>query len=179
MRTSRCCNSSYARCKSQPDLVSFDAKKRLIQVPNLSAARAFAFAASSSRFLDGAFVSSERRRRVEISAISLTAAMNEASFAFDGLVKPLIFLTNCSDAARTSSSVTGGSKLKRVLMFLHMEMPLAVKMPERLKQAAAAFYLNNGGLSRSCEAPTLCKAHKCAQMRNSKDPAESVEQARS
>jgi hypothetical protein len=48
-----------------------------------------------------------------------------ASLAFDGLVKPLIFLTNWSDAARTSSSVTGGSKLKRVLMFLHMNDSLA------------------------------------------------------
>src|SRR5205823_4957390 len=47
---------------------------------------------------------------------------NDASFAFDGLLKPLIFLTNWSDAARTSSSVTGGSKLKSVLIFLHMTM---------------------------------------------------------
>src|SRR5580704_4080395 len=46
--------------------------------------------------------------------------MNAASLAFDGLLKPLIFLTNCSEAARTSSGVTGGSKLKSVLMFLHM-----------------------------------------------------------
>jgi len=30
-----------------------------------------------------------------------------------------------------------------------MEMPLAVKMPKRLKQAAAALYLNNGGITRS------------------------------
>jgi hypothetical protein len=35
-------------------------------------------------------------------------------------LKPLIFLTNCSEAARTSSSVTGGSKLKSVLIFLHI-----------------------------------------------------------
>jgi len=55
------------------------------QAPNLSAARAFAPAASSSRFFGGAFVSSERRRQVEISAISLMAARNEASFVFDGL----------------------------------------------------------------------------------------------
>jgi PhnB protein len=40
--------------------------------------------------------------------------------AFDGLLKPLIFLTNWSEAARISSAVTGGSKLKRVLMFLHI-----------------------------------------------------------
>jgi hypothetical protein len=40
-------------------------------------------------------------------------------------------------------------------------MPLAVKMPKRLKQAAAALYLNNGGLAGVCEAPTLCKAQRC------------------
>ena len=64
------------------------------QAPNLSAARAFAFAASSSRFLGGALVSSKRRRRFEMPATSSTAARNEASFAFDGLLNPLIFLTN-------------------------------------------------------------------------------------
>src|SRR5271167_3035058 len=88
--------------------------------PNRWAARAFAFAASSSLFLGGALVSSERRRRAEMTATSSTAARNAASLAFDGLLKPLIFLTNWSEAARTSSSVTGGSKLKSVLIFLHM-----------------------------------------------------------
>src|SRR6266446_9183010 len=89
--------------------------------PNRSAARAFAFAASSSRFFGGAFVSSERSRRREMPAISSIAARNGASLDFDGLLNPLIFLTNCSEAARTSSSVTGGSKLKSVLMFLHTD----------------------------------------------------------
>ena len=93
---------------------------RRTQAPNLSAARAFAFAASSSRFLGGAFVSSPPRRRVAMPAISSTATRNEPSFAFDGLLKPLIFLTNWSEAARISSAVTGGSKLKRVLIFLHI-----------------------------------------------------------
>lgn len=51
--------------------------------------------------------------------MSSTAAANAASFALAGLLKPLIFLTNCSDAARISSSVTGGSKLNSVLMLLH------------------------------------------------------------
>ena len=55
-----------------------------------------------------------------MAATSSTAVRNEASLAFDGLLKPVIFRTNWSEAARTSSSVTGGSKLKRVLMFLHM-----------------------------------------------------------
>jgi hypothetical protein len=98
-----------------------DAIGRLaVQSPNLAEARAFAFAASSSLLLGGAFVSSEWIKRFEIAAISSTAAWNAASFAFDGLLKPLIFLTNCSEAARTSSGVTGGSKLKRVLIFRHM-----------------------------------------------------------
>jgi hypothetical protein len=88
--------------------------------PNLSAARALALAASSSRFFGGALVSSERMRRLEAPAISSIAARNAASFAFDGLLKPLIFRTNWSDADRISSPVTGGSKLKSVLMFLHI-----------------------------------------------------------
>src|SRR5258708_23666791 len=91
-----------------------------VQAPNRSAARAFAFAASSSRFFGGAVVSSERRSRIDTPATSSTAAKNTPSFAFDGLLKPLIFLTNCSEAARTSSSVTGGSKLKSVLIFRHI-----------------------------------------------------------
>src|ERR1700751_4132210 len=94
--------------------------QREVQSPNLAAARAFAFAASSSRFLSGAVVWSARRSRIETLAISSIAARNAVSFAFDGLLKPLIFLTNCSDAARISASVTGGLKLKRVLMFRHM-----------------------------------------------------------
>jgi hypothetical protein len=65
-----------------------------LQAPNLAPDRAFAFAASSSRFFGGALVSSERRRRLEIPAISSIADWNEPAFAFDGLVNPLIFLTN-------------------------------------------------------------------------------------
>src|SRR5262249_1941323 len=48
---------------------------------NLSTARRFAFTASSSRFLESAVVSSEQRRRMETSVISLTASKNETSFA--------------------------------------------------------------------------------------------------
>src|SRR5438270_8763377 len=98
------------------------------QTPNLSAARAFDRAASSSRFLGNAFVWSELRRRVEISAISSTAARNEPSFALDGLLKPLIFLTNWSEAARISSGATGGSKLKSVLIFLHISFDLSPQL---------------------------------------------------
>src|ERR1022692_4026443 len=107
--------------------------------PNLSAARTFAFAASSSRFLGGAFVSSEWRKRVEIPATSSTAARNASSFAFDGLLKPLIFLTNCSEAARISSTVTGGSKLKRVLIFLHIQYDLNVSGLPGCANAAVHF----------------------------------------
>jgi hypothetical protein len=96
--------------KHPPELVKFDRWGDpggpgvwQTQALNLSAARAFAFAASSSRFFGGAFVSSARRRRVEMPAISSTAASNAPSFAFDGLLKPLIFLTNWSEAARISS----------------------------------------------------------------------------
>ncbi len=46
-------------------------------------------------------------------AISSTAARKAPSFAFDGLLKALIFLANWSEAARISSAVTGGTKLKR------------------------------------------------------------------
>jgi hypothetical protein len=55
-----------------------------------------------------------------MAAISSTAARNAASFAIDGFVKPLIFRTNWSEAARISSGETGGSKLKSGLMFLHI-----------------------------------------------------------
>jgi len=88
--------------------------------------RVRAFAASSRRFFGGAFVSREFSRPLEVLATSSTAERKAASFAFDGLLKPLTFLTNCKAAARTSSSVTGGSKLNRVLMFLHMDAYLNV-----------------------------------------------------
>src|SRR5260370_283974 len=86
------------------------------QARNLSAARAFAFAASSSLLFGGAFVSSEQRRRAEMPATSSTAARNAPSFAFDGLLKPLIFLTYSSDADRISSSFTGSSQLKSIFI---------------------------------------------------------------
>lgn len=83
-------------------------------------ARACAFAASSSRFRGGAFVSSAPSNLCEAAATSSTAARNVASFALEGLLKPLTLRTNCSEAARISSSVTIGSKLKRILIFLHI-----------------------------------------------------------
>lgn len=56
------------------------------------------------------------------AATSSTARLNASSLAFDGLVKPLIFRTNWTDAARTSSPVTGGSKLKSGLILRHMHL---------------------------------------------------------
>jgi single-strand DNA-binding protein len=90
---------------------------------NRCAERARALAASASRFLGGAFVSSEFRSFLETAATSPTAARKAASLAFDGLLKPLNFRTNCSEAARISSSVTGGSKLKSILIFRHIRVP--------------------------------------------------------
>ena len=65
-----------------------------------------------------------------------TAARNGASLVFEGRLNPVIFLTNCSEAARISSSFTGGSKLKRILIFLHIRMtssgfrsPLTIILP--------------------------------------------------
>jgi hypothetical protein len=102
------------------------------QTANLSAARAFLLASSSSRSLGGAFVSSDASRRADTKAISSTAESNDASFAFEGFVNPLIFLTNWSEASRISSSVTGGSKLNKVLIFLH------IRHTPRLSQRSAS-----------------------------------------
>ena len=42
------------------------------------------------------------------AALTFEAHLAGAAFADDGLLKPLSFRTNCSDAARISSSVAGG-----------------------------------------------------------------------
>ena len=87
-----------------------------------------ALAVSSARCLGGAFVASELSRLETLVAISSTAARNAASLAFDGLLKPLTFLTNCNEAARISSSVTGGWKLKSVLMLRHIIVYLDISV---------------------------------------------------
>jgi len=69
-------------------------------------------------------VSSEWRRRERSRLFHRRPARNETSLAFDGLLKPVIFLTNCSEAARTSSALTGGSKLKSVFDILHISADL-------------------------------------------------------
>ena len=72
-------------------------------------------------------------------AISSTAARNAPSLAFEGLLKPVIFLTNWSEAARVSSAVTGGSKLNRVLIFLHIQHDLKVRTPKRAREICVYF----------------------------------------
>lgn len=59
-----------------------------------------------------------------------TARSKAASLAFDGRVKPLSLRTNCSDDARISSSVAGGLKLCRVLIFRHIIIYLSVTLDE-------------------------------------------------
>jgi hypothetical protein len=82
------------------------------------------------------------------------AARNEASFAFDGLLNPLIFLTNWSEAARTSSSVTGGSKLKRTLMFLHISLSVGGDRSNHLSYVPTVFLLYRS-------MPMLCGQCSC------------------
>ena len=85
-------------------------------------------------------ISSASRSRREMRAMSSTAASKATSLARDGLLKPLIFLTNCSDAARISSSVAGGSKLNNVLIFLHMRVaPYLID-----NRALARWFLGSG-----------------------------------
>ena len=100
--------------------IDFECLHKRSQAGNLCAYRARALAASSSRFFGGASVSSASNKFLDAAATASTAARNAASLAFDGLLKPLTFLTNCNDAARISASVTGGSKLNSGLMFLHI-----------------------------------------------------------
>ena len=95
-----------------------------------SACRAVAFGRTRFCFLrflfsvllGGALVSNASTSLRATSAMSSIARLNAAWFAFDGAVKPLILRTNCTDAARTSSSLAGGSKLKSGRMFLHIAL---------------------------------------------------------
>src|SRR5438105_15867733 len=63
----------------------------------------------------------ESTSRRAIAVTSSTAAVNAASLACDGCVMPLSLRTNWTADARISSSVAGGSKCARVLMFLHID----------------------------------------------------------
>src|SRR5581483_10902915 len=67
-----------------------------------------------------AVVSSESINRRAIFATSSMARLNAFSLTCDGALKPLSFRTNCSEAARISSSVAGGSRFNNDLMLRHM-----------------------------------------------------------
>ena len=54
------------------------------------------------------------------SAISSIAFSNTSSLTFDGFQYPLTSLTNCNDAVRISSSVTGTSASRICLILLHI-----------------------------------------------------------
>ncbi len=60
---------------------------------------------------------------VDDSAISKTAASNAALLALDGLLYPLIFLTNWSAAASISSWEAGSPVRRSVFMLLHKCCP--------------------------------------------------------
>jgi len=107
---------------------------------NLSALRRRALAISSSRLRAGAVVSREANRRADVAATSSIAAENAASLAFEGLLNPLILRTNCSDAARISSGVTGGSKLNNGLMFRHIDHNLLCVCGRSVILSEAVFF---------------------------------------
>src|SRR5688572_2486881 len=97
---------------------------------NRSRVRSWAFRASSSRFRGGALVVREWINRWAAAVTSSTARSNAASFARDGRLLPLNLRTNWRAEARISSSVAGGEKLERVLIFRHMHMLLRIDHPK-------------------------------------------------
>src|SRR5437667_1354546 len=64
------------------------------EIPNLADDRARALAASTSRLRGSAVVTSEWMSTRADEATSSTVRSNAASFAFDGTLTPLSFLTN-------------------------------------------------------------------------------------
>jgi hypothetical protein len=80
-------------------------------VPKRTAARAFRFAASTSRSRAGADVTSASSRRSVAAVTSATARSKASWLACDGAFMPLTLRTYCSAAASISSRVVGGSKL--------------------------------------------------------------------
>src|SRR6185503_6359066 len=93
--------------------------------------------ASASRLRGGLAVCRDVKSRRAASETSSTARSKAASLAREGCVKPLSLRTNCSADARISSSVAGGSKLKRVLTFRHMRLALEQKLEPAPKHALA------------------------------------------
>ena len=90
------------------------------------------------------------------AATSSTARSKAARFASEGLLNPLSFLTNWSEAARISWSVAGGLKLNRVLMFLHMSATY-IRMPGRLCSAPIIY----AQLSNTCRSQMAPTSHQC------------------
>jgi hypothetical protein len=82
-------------------------------------------------------VTSAASKRLVLAAISSTARPKAASFTLEGFWEPLTLRTYWSAAARTSSSVAGGSKLWSVLMFRHMASSSRSSGRERSARAAA------------------------------------------
>src|SRR6266566_4505764 len=99
-----------------------------------------AFITSLSRLRGGAFVTNESSKCCAACATSSTARLNAASFACDGFVNPQSFRRNCSEDARISSLVAGGSKLCRVLMFRHMTDHRQLPIYEQLFRDADVFW---------------------------------------
>src|SRR5205085_11283742 len=93
---------------------------------NRLVALARALRSSSSRFRGAALVCSESINRCAAEATLSTARLKAASFARDGRVDPLSLRTNCTAAARISSSLAGGAKLASVLMLRHMPVLLGL-----------------------------------------------------
>src|SRR5262249_27904718 len=104
-----------------------------------SAARARAFAASTSRSRGGAVVTRASSNSCATCATCSTARLNAAWFALDGRVNPLSLRTNCRADARISSSVAGGSKLCSVLMFRHMRHPRLFNFALPAQNATTAY----------------------------------------
>jgi hypothetical protein len=100
-----------------------DARVYAGSLANRAADRAFARAASATRFFGSALVVSDAISVDAAAATSSTARSNASWFAAEGRVKPESFRTNCSEASLISCSVAGGSKLNSVRMFLHMIEP--------------------------------------------------------
>jgi hypothetical protein len=82
--------------------------------------RSFFMDSKRARSRGGVVATSPSSMRFELWKISSTATSKASVFCFDGLRVPAIFRTNCSAAARMSSSVAGGEKLNRGLMLRHM-----------------------------------------------------------
>ena len=80
-----------------------------------------AFAASTSRYRGGAFVTRESSSLCAALATRSPARSKAIWFALESRVEPLGLRTNCSDDALISSSVAAGLKLWSVLIFRHMQ----------------------------------------------------------